>query len=194
MNMKELVGKANEGKLLPHELEEVIACLEGDICDPYEALLVLGRSGAIRYRNIVERYLRTSRSPMLTRLALMILCRYWGLTVEYKTDLELFIRKVEWDDDDDVRVLAISIAGSLLADQKDDHLLWLIIDIFRNRSGSERQTPREVAYCALALASGKKLQELPKASRHFDLERDVDVDVIAFIVSSEQRLAELQQK
>jgi hypothetical protein len=70
----------------------------------------------------------------------------------------------------------------------------MIIDIFRDQAESKPQILREAAYCALALASGKEPQELPMASRHFDLERDLDPDVVAFIASSERRLAEVQPK
>jgi hypothetical protein len=154
----------------------------------YDALLVVGRSGAIQYRSIVEKYLTASNNPMLARLALMILCRYWNLAPEYKMHVLSFIQGVTWDNEGDVRILAISIAGTMLASQQDDHLIRLLIDIFRNRSNTEDQLSREVAYCSLAEAYGRKPYELPTASRHFDLERDIDPEVIDFIESEEKRL------
>jgi hypothetical protein len=191
MNMKELVIKATEGRLLQRELEETVRCLEANACDPYDALLIIGRSGATQYRGTVERYLAGSKGPMVARLALLVLCGYWGLASDYKTDLEAFVRKVAWDEDDDVRLLAISIVGKLLADQDDCRLLRLIVGIFNDQSESKPQILREAAYCALALASGKSREELPAASRHFDIERGLDPDVVAYIVAAEQRCAEI---
>jgi hypothetical protein len=188
MNLKSLIGKATNSSLEPNELHEVVSCLEANSCDPYDALLIIGRAGAIQYRDIVAGYLNGRDNPMLARLALMILCRYWKLTGEYKDILETFVRKVEWDDEDDIRVLAISITGSLLAIHPDGELLKLIIRIFRDPS--EPQLIREVAYCALAEASGKTPAELPSAARHFDLERDVDPQVIAFIQAAEHRFGD----
>lgn len=188
MNTKELVKKATEGKLSPRELAEVVTCLETETCDPYEALLVIGRSGALEYRTVVEKYLRARHAPMLARLALMILCRYWGLSAEYTAELRAFIQKLEWDEEEDVRLLAIAIVGSLLAQHRDDNFLRLLIDIFHDRSGSDSQMIREEAYCALALAYGKSPRDLPQASRHFDLEHDVDSDVVAYIEAEERRL------
>jgi hypothetical protein len=184
MNMKQLIGKATDGSLESTELSEVVTCLETNTCDPYDALLIIGRVGATQYRGLVEKYLNARDNPMLARLALMILCRYWKLAPEYRDSLEAFIRKMEWDEDDDVRLLAISITGSLLANQHDSRLLELLIDIFRD--SSEAHLIREVAYCALAEACGKTPAELPKASCHFDLEHDVDPEVMAYIQAAER--------
>jgi hypothetical protein len=184
MNMKQLVGKASHGSLLQSELVDVVTCLEANLCDPYSALLVIGRAGAIQYRDIVARYLDARDNPMLARLALMILCQYWKLTTDYKDVLQAFLEKVEWDEDGDVRVLAISITGSLLAFHQDNRLLKLLIKIFRD--STEPHLMREVAYCALAESLGKTPADLPRASRHFDLEHDVDPEVIAYIAAAEQ--------
>jgi hypothetical protein len=116
----------------------------------------------------------------------MILCGYWDLSLEYKNRIEEFVRKVEWDDEEDVRVLAISIAGRLLAKHDDRVLLKLLIYVFRDPS--EGQLIRETAYCALGEAAGKNPSELPLASRHFDLERDLDPDVVAYIEEAERQL------
>jgi hypothetical protein len=193
MNTKELVIKATEGRLLQQELEEVIQLLDASACDRYDALLIIGRSGATQHRRTVEKYLAGSDGPLLARLALLILCGYWGLASDYKTVLEGFLRKVYWDEEDDVRLLAISLTGNLLIEDADCRLLRLIIGIFRDQSESSRQILREAAYCALAIASGKPREELPKASRHFDLERELDPRVMAYIVAAEQRCAEQDQ-
>lgn len=188
MNMDELITKATEGTLLRQELEEVVKCLADGTCDSYDALLIIGRSGAVEYRELVERYLAASDDPMLARLALMILGHYWGLASEYKAEVEAFVRKVPWDPDDDVRLLAINVVGTLLAEQEDCHFIRMMTGLFRDEH--ERQIVREASYCALALAAGKSLLELPSAARHFDLVRDVDPDVMAYIADAERRCAE----
>jgi hypothetical protein len=189
MKMKELIAKATEGTLLPAELEHVVQELRNNPSDPYRALLIVGRAGAVQYRDIVESYLDSSHDPMLARLALLIICDYWNLTSQYKDVLERFVRGAEWDVDNDVRLVAISACGRLLAVQSDDRLLKLLLRIFRDCSESKPQILRETAYKALAVASGKSDSELPPASRHFDLERDLNQDVLDYIDLAEQRLA-----
>ena len=184
MNMKELIAKATHGNIEQWELERVVRCLETKSCDTYEALLVIGRAGAIQYRSLIEKYLEARDNPMLARLALMILCRYWNLTIEYKSKLEEFLRRVDWDTEEDVRLLAISIAGSLLTSHPDRGLLRLLIRIFRDPS--ELQLVRETAYCALGEAAGKIPSELPRASRRLDLEHELDPDVVAYIEAGER--------
>lgn len=179
MSANELIAKATEGKLSPQELNDVVQGLVAGRFDPYDALLIIGRAGAKQHRRLVEHYLLASDDPMLARLAIQVLCRYWGLATEYQDALEQFVRKVDWDEDDDVRLMAIDCAGSLLAERKDRGLLALLLQTFRD--DGERQIVREAAYCALALAAGKHPNELPAASRHFDLDRDIDRSVISRI-------------
>jgi hypothetical protein len=171
-----LVTKASQGRLSVRELQQVAERLISGSTDPYEALLVIGRANAKQYLNLVEKYLQCREDPMLSRLALQILCRYWGMTAEYQETVEQFVRKVDWDEEDDVRLMAIDCAGSFLAENKSAPLLSLLLQIFRDES--ERQIVREAAYCSLALAAGKPPNDLPATSRHFDLERDVDRSVI----------------
>ena len=177
MNESKLIAKATRGQLTARELQQVAQGLTSGNADPYEALLVIGRANAKQYRGLVDRYLQCREDPMLARLALQVLCRYWGLTAEYQEAIEQFVRKVDWDEDDDVRLMAIDCAGTFLAENKSHRLLSLLLQIFRDES--ERQIVREAAYCSLALAAGKGADELPAASRHFDLEHDVDHSVIA---------------
>lgn len=176
MSKSVLIAKAEQGKLSTGELQQIAQELISGDADPYEALLVIGRAGAMQYRSVVDGYLQFHDDPMLARLALQVLCRYWGLAGEYLEEIICFVRKVDWDEDDDIRLMAIDCAGSLLVEQRSSRLLSLLLQIFRDHS--ERQIVREAAYCSLALATGKRLDELPTASRHFDLEHDVDASVI----------------
>lgn len=176
MNIKDLVTKATQGVLSKRELEEVVSSLQKGSDDPYYLLLIIGRAGARDFRWLVERYLQPSDDPMLARLAIQILCSYWGLAAQYREILERFIRKVPWDNDDDARLMAISCAGYLLAEEEDQTLLSLLFAIFHDES--ELQIIREAAYHALGIAAGKKPNELPPASRHFDLRQDIDHRII----------------
>jgi hypothetical protein len=177
MSESTLFARATQGLLSAGELHQVAQGLTSGSADPYDALLIIGRANARQYRGLVETYLQCDEDPMLARLAVQILCRYWGLTAEYQQALERFVRKVEWDQEDDVRLMAIDCAGSFLAENQSPRLLSLLLETYRDKR--ERQLVREAAYCSLALASGKQLDELPSASRHFDLEADVDPSVIA---------------
>lgn len=179
MNKGKLISRATRGGLSENEIQQVVQGLISGSHEPYEALLVVGRANARQYRALVDKYLTSPEDPMLSRLALQILCQYWGLADEYQDVIEMFMRKVDWDEDEDVRLMAISCAGTFLVDHQSAQLLSLLFQIFKD--DSERQIVREAAYCSLALAAGKLPVELPAASRHFDLENDVDRSVIAAI-------------
>src|ERR1051325_8670568 len=188
MNMKQLIANATNGTLSSAELAHVVECVKSNTCYQYDGLLVIGRAGARQYRTLDESFLYAS-DLMLARLALLILCRYWRLSSEYRTVLAMFIREATSNDEGDVGMLAMAIAGTLLATEKDDALLSLLIEKFRDQSEPEPQMLREVAYCALGEAAGKLPQELPPASRHFDLEHGLDPDVLEFVAAAERRLA-----
>lgn len=173
----DLLARATAGTLSAREKKQVVADLEHGAVDPYDGLLVIGRAGMTEQRPLVERYLESRSDPMLARLAVQVLCRYWGLYSEYRSVLARFVGKVDWDTDDDVRLMAIGCAGSLLASLDDRPLLELLLSTFQDVE--ERQIVREAAYCALGEAAGKRPEELPPASRHFDLEGDIDPAVIA---------------
>jgi hypothetical protein len=174
MTESELIKKASSGQLTDAELKALAAELPTRE-DPYEYLLAIGRAGAKQYRGLVESFLNASEDPMLARLALQILCRYWDLSDQYLPQIRRFVDKVDWDEEDDVRLIAISCAGSLLAQRPCKPLLASLLRIFRDPD--ESQTVREVAYCAMAESTGVPILKLPPASRHFDLD-EVDKTVI----------------
>jgi hypothetical protein len=177
MSNEELIKKASKEGLSSKEADEIARGLRANTVDVYDGLLALGRAGAKQHRDLVERYLASNEDPMLARLALQVLCRYWGLAFEYRDTLRQFIEKVEWDEDDDVRIMALSCAGTLLASRADRQLLSLVFDVFRD--SKQPQIVRETAYLSLAEAAGRRWSEVPSASRHFDLVQDVDTEVVA---------------
>ncbi|MEM6706562.1 MAG: hypothetical protein AAF690_27865 [Acidobacteriota bacterium] len=147
--------------------------------DPYKLLLLLGREGGPRYRRTVESFLQCEDDPMLARLALLILCRYWSMYDEYRSEILQFSRGVVWDDEDDVRVLALACAGHL-GREGDVEALRLLARVFRQ--ASESWVIRDIAYRALETAFGRDSSEQPPASRRLTSD-DLDPEVVAWAVS-----------
>ena len=174
----ELLERAKWGKLTGQELASVADALrEGSPeADRYTLLHILGRAGALSYRPLVERHLHSPDDPMLARLALQILLRYWNEAARYQDRLLAFVRGVDWDEEEDVRLAAISLAGEYLRDAENPQLLAELVGILEDRA--ERQVVREAAYLALPVAAGRTPDELPSAARHFDLSTQTDPGVL----------------
>jgi len=113
---------------------------------------------------------------MLTALALQILCLFWGLSDDYIAEVKKFIVGSEWDDNDDVRLQCIGIAGEYLKSKEDNELLIRLINIYEDTSDFE--SVRGSAYFALARAQGKNWDELPPTTRILDFDKDIDKDII----------------
>ena len=176
MSVDDMIRRATAGTISPSEIDTVARSLEKGEGDEYDRLLILGRANAIEYRPLVEKYLDSPDDPMLARLAVQILCRYWGLASEYSDVLERFIRKVPWDEEEDVRVMAVSCCDVLLAKPDFKHLLEYIYELFQDES--ECSILRQAAYCAIAISVGKLPSDLPSPAR-FDFHKDIDPGVIA---------------
>ena len=175
MNTKELVEKATNGTITKSEIKEAHEALVEKTGDEYDLLLVLGRSEAKQYKELVEKYLKATHDPMLARLSLQVLCRYWGLADEYQDELERFIAWEDWDEEEDVRLMAIGCVVELYKENENPKLLKYVYDVFRN--DSEDEITREAAYETLALVSGVPIKDLPQPSS-FDLATDVDSSVL----------------
>lgn len=122
---------------------------------------------------------------MLARLALQILCGYWGKTAQYLEEVLSFMQGVAWDDEEDVRQIAILEAGEYLRSNLEGRFLQELLRIFEDEA--EEQSMREGAYFALARAMGREWVELPSAARHFDLATEIDPAVIQ---RAKERLSE----
>ena len=173
MDTATLIDRATRGLLTAAEAEEVVRALHDGTIERYDGLLIIGRTRVATYAPLVETHLECPEDPMVARLALQILCRYFGLGSRYRDVVERFLRKVDWDDEDDVRSMAIGCAGTLLAQQEDRALLSLLLATFRDED--DRTIIRRFAYEALAEAVG----EVPVG-------KAVDPQVIAAV---EKRLA-----
>ena len=175
MNTKKLIEKATKGTITKAEIKKVYDALVGQTGDEYDLLFVLGKSEAIEYKEVVERYLKTTHDPMLVKLSLQVLCRYWGLADEYQYELEKFIAWEDWDKEEDVRLMAIGCVAQLYKEKGNLKLLKHVYDIFNDES--EDEITREAAYETLALVSGVSVNDLPQPV-NFDFSSDVDVDVL----------------
>ena len=179
MDADELLTKVARGEASSGDLEAAanqLRAREGN-SDPYTLLLALGRSGDRRIRDIVERYLVDPSDPMLTRLALQVACRYWGEVDRYVSHVERFLAGVTGDEENDVRQMAVSIAGDYLQCNENKRLLSLLLQMVQDEALSEFQ--RSAAYIALAHAMGKSRQELPRPTRMPPFEQLVDPALVA---------------
>lgn len=173
-----LLHRAKWEKLSQEEIDNVATELQQPEpeADRYILLFILGRAGALSYRWLVEQFLACEDDPMLSRKALEVLCDDWNDTARYLDQVLEFVLGVKWDEEEDVRPMAISIAGEYLRSHDEPRLLSELVRIFENED--EPQTMREGAYFALARAAGRDWKELPSAARHFDLSQDTDPSVL----------------
>lgn len=170
-SLTELIEEAKWGKLTKEELAYVVQRIEktdpnGDRKEGWDLsgyLTILGLSGTDRYRKLVEKFLHYHSNEQVCASALRTLCIYWDLTKEYLDDVKLYIRGAEWDETDDVRIKALTIAGMYLREEFDKELLQLVLDVFENLGKSDqikdtyedsRYLIQSWAYHALALAMG----------------------------------------
>lgn len=170
MNLSELLDKAKWDRLSSAEIEWVRRQLADhpEAADEYTLLHIAGRGLLRPDPALVGPYLERSDDPMLARLALQILCNYWGLTERYLPVVRRFVEGVEWDDDS-VRLVALSIAGRYLREHADPGLLDLLLEIAQPDPKSPEETLRaQVALEALAAAVGRPREELRPVSTGFD--------------------------
>src|SRR4051794_1894343 len=101
----ELLAKSKVGTLSKQEANAIAAELAADPRAPraYTLLHALGYSGHREARSLVEQFLSYSTNPMLARLALQTVCRYWGEARRYRVALLNALRGFDWDEDDEVR-------------------------------------------------------------------------------------------
>ena len=176
---EELLEQVKHGPLPREELEAIAAELRKPWpdTDRYTLVYLLGRGGDASYKSLVEPYLE-GPDDMLARLALWVLCWYWGLAAEYAEHLLRFMRGVHWDQLEQCRLAAIAIAGDYLATASDPQLLRQLITTCENKG--EDQTIRAHAYLALSIAMGmdNASHALPFHEEGFSLEAHLDPTVL----------------
>jgi len=178
-NLQFLLERAKAGTISDEDVEAVASELRANprARHAYTMLHIVGRAFATRHRDLVESYLEAEWDPMLARLALQIVCNFWGETSRYLGRVFSALQGLSWDREDDVKQIAISIAGEYLRKHKNRELLKTVFGIFND--ASEDMTIREAAYLALGRACGREWSELPPASRRFDIQADTDGAIIS---------------
>lgn len=161
-SLDELLEKAKWDKLSSEELNYIVERIKSSTPeeddDLYTLIHILGKSGNKQYKKIVESFLFYPSSPMIPAIALKTLCTYWGFEDEYLPVMKNFIQGVEWDTDNDVKLVAISCAGQYLKNQNDKELIQSLLSIYQNEN--EDEFNREGAFVALALATGHDWDEI----------------------------------
>nr|WP_157555003.1 hypothetical protein [Herbidospora sakaeratensis] len=155
----ELVARAKDGALNDEELEAVARRLEARPPQSYKLLYVLARSGYRPGEDLIASFLESPEDPMLARLALQTLCDQWGLAHKYMERLKDFLQGVEWDIFDEVKQVACSAAGYVLATESKCDLLTLLINI---AVGDSSDLTRICAVEALASALGRPSMGIPR--------------------------------
>lgn len=175
INNKEILKRiVNGGSASDYEIKAIYKNIKNNEGDLYSNLLTLGRAMATEYVDLVESYLVCKNDPMISKLSLQILCHYWGLTSHYKNHIVKFMRGVDWDIDEDVKIMAINCAEYFLRDNKDMIFLKELYFVFKN---DEDEINRAAAYKGLAAACGVDMRNFPSPYK-FDLLKDVDLDIV----------------
>jgi hypothetical protein len=166
LDFADLVAKAKDGRISQAEKAAVAQALPslGIGSQAYDALFVLGKAGDERDAPLVEPYLGCPTDPMLSRLALQILCRWWGLHRAYRSELLRFSDGVAWDIEDGgyVRLVARSAGGELARDSSDPAMVAGLMAAYANQTNPD--IVRSTAYSALLRAAGKEWKHTPGVS------------------------------
>lgn len=162
-----LVRRAREGTVTAEDanLAAAILATVTDESDRYDAVFVIGRAAATAYEDTVASFIESPREPMLARLALEVLCSWWGLTRKYRGDVLRFVGGVDWDLEDGgfVRQVAISAAGEHVREHGDAGMLRALLTVFDSQNTTELD--REVVYQALLRSAGMNWKETLAAGK-----------------------------
>jgi hypothetical protein len=174
MTHDRLLERAQTKQLSQAEVDGLAqALLARSPSDPYTAIHALGHAGDSRYAAAVEGYLNWRQEPIVARMALQVLCSYWGLHDRYKGTIEYFLEGVDWDLEDGgyVQLAAAAAAGEYLQDHADDNLLRHLIALYRDDRAEP--TLRDAAYASLVLATGGGWREVQSPTRAAVIDPDV---------------------
>lgn len=156
-------------KLPPETVDAVAATVEHEETsdrDRYTGLHILGLAQARQYRSLLERFLEDPDDPMLARIALLGLARYWNEADAYLDHVTQAVDGQEWDYLGDVQLTAISIAGDYLSDHDSPELLRTLID--RAEAAPRGTAERNAALDALARAIGLTWPEIARREQDPD--------------------------
>lgn len=180
INLNNLLEAAKEGTISKIDIDAVAKKIneigKGQDRSLYTLIHILGRAKAIGYQKLIEPFLIYPNNPNISKITLQSLCTYWNLTPQYLDELKMFIQGAEWDDFDDVRLIAISIAGEFLRTNNDKELLNLLIALFENQENSQIRPAENTlliqscAYSAISRAMGINYNQIPSID---DIEKKI---------------------
>lgn len=128
----ELLKRGEENRLSPSDVDYIIEKIEnsspGNDSDLVGFLFTLGTTKQSEYDWLVEKFLIYPSNSMVSMAALWTLSR-WDLREKYINEIKMFIKGVEWDQED-VRIAAIYSAGDYLRKNIDMEVLKLLVDFF----------------------------------------------------------------
>lgn len=142
----------------------------------YSVLHIVARAGGPQYETLISKFLDSESDPMLARLALQALCDWLELTERYRDRLVEFSQWVPWDHSDDVRQMAVSLAGKYLAGVDDQELLEILVATAENPA--EMAITRDEAIRALARSLGETPDTHPPATQIQDPDSPWSLDVL----------------
>lgn len=154
MNYSMILKQAKEGTIDQQTIITIAIELASKqyIANPYTLLHILGRAEAKQYEDLISSYLEYKDDPMLVALSLRILCLYWNLADKYIDVLNKHISGLDWDTDNHVQLMSISIAGEYIHHGgKNQEVLRAILSQYRV---SHEKIVRETSYSALCRAIG----------------------------------------
>jgi hypothetical protein len=131
-------------------------------------LHIIGHApGGETYQSLVEHFLN-HRDAMVMRIALQILCQWWGKSAQYEEEIWRFLSGDERDAEGHARLMAISCAGEFLTTKRDARMLDAVITIAR----AEQAPLRGAAEDAIVQAAGMSLIDWirPETRAHMRLD------------------------
>lgn len=190
-NIQELLEQAKWGKLSLKEIDYVVEKIKKISTQDdqllYTLIHILGQSQAKKHRELLENFLYYPNDPNISKITLKTLCNYWDLTSDYLNEIFNFIKGVDWDVNEDLRLLAIGIAGEYLRTVLDKKLLNLLVELFDNlgyskiiKDSEDRALIQSSAYQAISRAVGREYNEIPGISKILELfeQGKLDLSVI----------------
>lgn len=166
LDLDALLYQAKWGKELPRSVIDAIVAAVDDpdyAHDRYDLLHILGRGSVLDQRRLMERFLHYREDPQLASIALRSLTSYWGWHAQYLDELLAFALGVDWDDDNAVRVIAISQLGEYARQTRDPALIRFLVAIVDDETQDELH--RSFALRAVARALGYSHNDMPSAAR-----------------------------
>jgi|GEM_PF-2155607 len=151
-SVDELLQEAKWGKLTKEEISyvanRVAESRDTEDAELYLLLAILGEAEAREYKDLVEFFLHYPSNPDISDEAFVVLTGHWDLSGEYLNEMKQFLKGVEWDTWEDIRMSAIKAAGRYLTGYEEKELLETLIRLVEDEK--EDEMIRKSAYTALA--------------------------------------------